>query len=256
MQFLAYMTVFVNEVGGTFRYRSEAINPDNSNLQHPGICYLFDRLAIQTGSQQWYKQSYNSSPQNKSCYDLFRSPAFNEKRRHLPLAAMLIDTTDTVWSGHLYPKQSFPYSANPRTTGYILETDFYKFRGRGLIQTTWRENYRKLVTYVQSYNGTSAIITSFRENWAKLSPDEVCTISTNADWDILFSGTKNVIECAAIRLHAENGKYLPLSSNAAILNGTASGSLINFGNAIGGGTYGNTLKARVFQMATSLGLQR
>lgn len=253
MEFISYMTVFVNEVGGDFSFKSEQINPDNSNIQHPGICYLFDRFPINAGSQLWYKKSYNL-PTNKLCRALFNTEAFNADRQHLPLAEALIGTTDNVWSSQTYPKERFSYSADPRKTGYVLEADFYKFRGRGLIQTTWRGNYSQLVTYVQSYSGTSPIITQFREKWKAYTPDDVCTISTNADWDLLFAGTENIIECTAIRLHAQRGQYLPLSSSSQILNGQDTGSLVTFGDDIGGGGYGNRLKARVFQIATTLGL--
>lgn len=80
----------------------------------------------------------------------------------------------------------------------------------------------------------------------------VCTMSSNTDWDELFNNYE-IIEMS-LDSHARGKNYLPLSANTHVLNGQKQGSLIAFGDRIGGTGYGNrVVKPRVFQMSSALG---
>lgn len=247
--FLAYMSVFINECDGNLVSVSERYG----SAEHPGLSYLFDGFRIQSANgREWSKKSYNLAPLNRTAGGLFRDALFDGAHGHLPPAASLRGTDDPVWDGTDYPKARMPTSADPRLTGYLQQADFFKFRGRGLIQTTWRANYRKLVDKVVRYTGDSEVLQGYARAWAGTDPDEACTRSTSADWDRLFSEPGKFLLCEAIRQHADDGRYFPLRANAYDLNGAGSGSLQLMGNRIGGIGYGLRLKARVRQLCLAL----
>ncbi|MER8388349.1 hypothetical protein NKH14_23015 [Mesorhizobium sp. M1380] len=244
------MSVFINEVEGRLVNRSEA----TGTKDHLGISYLFDvveRTDPKTG-RVWRKQSYNVGALNRSAGLLFSDALFNKAHGSLALGSQLANTKDPVWYGSRYPVEIFAVSQKQSEVGYILEADFYKFRGRGLIQTTWRENYKKIIRFIKSYKGTSEVINEYKEQWSALSDDDACTVSTNSDWDSLFGDSGKAVLCEAIRIHANQGKYLPLASATDELNGTHKGSLVFIGNSIGGNGYGQRLKGRVRQMCLAL----
>ena len=249
-EFIAYMCIFINERNGELVSKSEGFGFRG----HPGIAYLFDSFEIVTsGGRSFHKASYNKAP-NKTAGALFKDADFNAAHGAEPMGAQLKNNQDQVWNGQTYPQERFPTSGDPAVDGYILETDFFKFRGRGLIQTTWRANYIELVNTVQTYTGANATILAFRQKWKDISADKVCTISGGADWEALFENSGNEIVSAAIRLHAKAGGYLPLSAQASTLNGVGPGSQAFFGKSIGGGLdYGLTVKSRVRQIALALG---
>jgi len=73
--------------------------------------------------------------------------------------------------------------SNPSITGYILEADFMKFRGRGFIQTTGRSNYARLIDFVKSYTGANNTLDFFALQWRDLSQVVAADSSSNDDWD-------------------------------------------------------------------------
>lgn len=247
-QFICYMSVFINEIDGNLVSRSETFG----SKAHPGISYLYNTVAMTSPTgRKWRKKSYNGAP-NRTMHSLLNDANFLDGREKLAFYDALKFTTDDAWASDAYP-QTFPTSGSRSSLGIILEGDFYKFRGRGLIQTTWRSNYAPLVEFIQSHQNASPVIARFAARWKGLSPDIVCTRSTADDWDELFADPGRVLLIQAVRAHARAGKYLPLSPNSAEANGASSGSVRAMGDRIGGRGYGGNLKARVRQICMAIG---
>jgi hypothetical protein len=103
-QFVAFFCIFYNETGGTFRPVAEMGGPK----------YCFETKLPGGGT----KQSYNKSP-NRLCGN--------------QLAARGAGGDVAAWNGQEWPGGAAAKAAE--------QCDFFKFRGRGLIQTTWRPTY-------------------------------------------------------------------------------------------------------------------
>jgi hypothetical protein len=161
-----------------------------------------------------------------------------------------------VWNAEVYPQNVFPTGLDPAVTGFIQEADFYKFRGRGFVQVTWRVNYRAVIAWVQPYAGNQATISKYAAVWKGVDPDRVATRSSNRDWDDLFQNTDLVIPCVAIGLHNQaSGNYLNLANDAATLSAStdSSGTLYRMGLRISGATqYAALFRDRVIQLLTTL----
>ena len=247
--FLAYMSVFINECDGNLVSVSEGFG----SADHPGLSYLFDSFQIRSSNGRvWRKKSYNTGPLNRTVADLITDDLFNKTHGSLPPAEALRGSTDPVWDAADYPKGTMPTSADLKLTGYLQQADFFKFRGRGLIQTTWRVNYKKLVQRVVQYTGDSPLLQGYKKIWTGMDVDDVCTMSTDADWDRLFAEPSRFLLCGAVKQHSDDGRYLPLKANAFDLNGGGSGSLRFMGDRIGGTGYGLRLKARVRQICLAM----
>lgn len=249
LEVLAYTGVIINETGGTFLPKSEGFG----RAGHPGIAYLFDSFDITDSSgHSFTKRSYNTGSLNRSVGALLRDPDFLAAHGHKPLGAELAHSTDAVWDGEDFP-DGLPTSGHPEECGILLEADFFKFRGRGFIQTTWRANYAKLVSFVQRYPGAQPTVAKFRAAWAGQDPDRVCTSSSDAEWDALFQQSDLVIPVAAMLIHAEAARYLPLATDAMTANGLERGSVVDMGRRISGSqSYGRLLRARIGQTVRAM----
>jgi hypothetical protein len=248
LQFLALMSILINEVGQQLLPITELCG----SAACPGLAYPFNNIA-------GVKRSYNLGQGNRQAGELFfDDPHFWEAHNHLPAADAVRASPNNkeLWNGSVYPQHLFPTSLDPSQTGFIQQADFFKFRGRGFIQVTWRVNYRAIVSFVQDYEGANSTILRYKSAWQALDPDVVCTISTNKDWDVLFQETDFVIACRAIGLHNRAcGNYLRLSSDPAILttHAMAPGSFYNMGHRISGGdNYAGTFSERVAQLMNTL----
>jgi hypothetical protein len=235
MQFICLMSIFANEVRGNFTPATERMGVAG----HPGMAYLFDRI-------EGKKRSYNTLPTNKTAFDCFNHPSFIAAHSTRPLAARLRRTTDRRWVGDAWPAD-FPTDPDPAVTGFICQADFVKFRGRGFIQTTGRDNYVPLIDFVKAYRGDNSTIDYHRHTWGAKTAGEIAYETTNEDWDRLFRDTDLIVAAEAIRVHsAASGNYLRLGADAATLDGTGPGSVYYMGLRIGGSQgYAGLFKERV-----------
>jgi hypothetical protein len=238
---LVLTSIIINETGGSLTPLSEKVG----TAGHPGIAYAFDAIPK-------LKRSYNAAPW--TALASFNDEAFIESHGSKALGDQLQRTQDAVWSGTAYPQDRFPTSTDPATTGFILEADFYKFRGRGLIQTTFRAGYAPIIGFVQTYSGPSEVVGEFRDAWQDMGTDEVANRSCNEDWDKLFQDSGYVVPCVAIHMHNQGaGNYLTVSDERDTLAGTGPGSAYNAGKRVSGGdAYAAKFKGRVLQLFDAL----
>jgi len=247
LQFAALMSILINEVGATLQPCAELCG----RAGHPGLAYAFDEIP-------GIKRSYNAAG-NRLAGDLFFDDVdFWSAHSGLPLANEIRARQELreQWNGTVYPQTAFSTSTDPAVTGFIQQADFYKFRGRGFIQTTWRANYKPLVDFVQNYTGPHEVIKSYQAKWTGLNLEHACTASTTQDWDDLFEKTDLIIPSRAVGLHnAACGNYLGLSADASVLNQCASvpGSFFRMGLKISGGSaYAELFTSRVIQLLNTL----
>ncbi len=259
-QFICLQSIFINEVGADMLPITEKVGRKN----HPGLAYPFNIITekktvvvnnVPTEKEVVIKSvSYNSKPLSKTALELFNDALYIDTHGHLPQAERLKNTTDQRWHSSVYPQQEFPTSTDPIVSGFIREADFFKFRGRGFIQTTWRANYIPLIQFVQSYKGANAKVLFYKKKWAGRTPDDVATISTNEDWDDLFQNSNLLIPCAGVRSHNRaSGNYLTLSSDVDAIIGEGKGSIFRMGLKISGGRqYASLFRSRVIQIMLAL----
>jgi len=235
-QFLCLMGIFANECGADFTPKPERMG----RAGFPGLSYLFDAIPN-------LKHSYNTLQGNKPAFDCFNSAAYNAAHGTKPLFDRAANTTDARWSGGTYPRPDFPTDQTPSVSGYILEADFMKFRGRGYIQTTSRANYFRLIDFVKSYTGENNTLDFYALQWQNLSQEDAADASSNDDWDRLFTQSDLIIPAKAIGLHNQtSGNYLALS-------GDPDQAVFHMGKRINGAdSYANKFRDRMTQLISLL----
>ncbi len=252
VQFSALVCILINEVGRDLLPLCEGCGRPG----YPGLAYPFSTI-------RGVKQTYNSSPLNLLAGDLFFADnAFWEAHHTKPLAVAVRSHPDlrAAWNTSTYPGAVFSTSLNPAVTGFIQEADFFKFRGRGFIQATWRANYKEIVTWVQQYAGSQPAVAQYAALWKGKDADTVATQSSNQDWDALFLETDLVVACAAIGLHNRaSGNYLLLAHDAETLSlgEDRPGTLFRMGYRISGAAvYAKLFQDRVIELLTTLNYLR
>jgi hypothetical protein len=246
IEFLALNSIILNETGGTFKPISEIIGSEG----HPGISYAFDKISGK-------KRSYNDPTDgvgNRTAYDLFRDSIYKDAHVTKPFGSVLKDTTNVAWRGRTFPT-GFSGNVNSevdktgKTNTFLTESDFYKFRGRGYIQTTSRAGYKPIVKFVLSYTGSNQTIIRIKSEWSKYNGnlESICSASTNQQWDDLFQNTNSIVADHAVWVHSlERGKYSWIDSNLS--SGDLQNRIISMGKKVSGGEkYAKLFYSRVMQ---------
>ncbi|AUC75770.1 hypothetical protein CW732_08805 [Olleya sp. Bg11-27] len=238
-QFFALVSIIINETGGTFTPISER-----------------GTLAYTFGTNNGRKSSYNTAGGNVNARALFRDQVFLNAHRGLAYYNQVANTTSSVWAGTQYPSS---YPTDPSVAGIIAEADFYKFRGRGLIQSTFRSTYSRLIDFIRTYSGTNSTLLSYKNRWHSLNDSVILSTSRNTDWDALFLNSNLEFPCYAIYnfQHRRNDFLNILPTKSKLIQESTvrsgSGSLFYVGYRVGGSQrYGRLLKKRVIQMIETL----
>ncbi len=215
LDFAALMCIVLNETGGDFTASPELCGRGASDARgrHPGLAYAFDKVI-------GIKGSYNTLSGNRRAGDLFNDADYVRTHGSLAGGSRLANKGGdfgNAWNSEYYPQTEFSTAENLAENGFIMQADFYKFRGRGIIQTTGRGNYLAAVDLIQRYTGSNTVLLEFKRRWSTLTRDVAATTSTNADWDLIFS--QGPILARALRLHsgAGNNDYRTMSTQSATL---------------------------------------
>lgn len=239
LQFISLMSIVNNETGGSVMPITERVG----NQGNPGLAYAFNKIP-------GIKRSYNTLDSNITAYDLFHNADYIAQHGKLP-GSQFVNTTLAEFKGELWPA-AVNTSTDPAVNGFLIEADFFKFRGRGFIQTTNRANYKALINFVISYKGTNPLVLQYQQKWSGSTADKIASVSSNADWDNLFQNSQMTIPSAAISVHNKlSGNYL---SKIQMATG-AEANVKKMGFAIAGGgasTYASLFLNRVVQVANSI----
>ena len=245
IEFLSINSIIINETGGKFVPVSEGVNK-TSNIAVPGIAYEFNSI------KNIGKASYNTLSTNKTALSLFNDPVYISAHGTKPLSSTLKNTTDSRWSGTTFPIGFSGLNINDETSGsgikntFLTEADFFKFRGRGYIQTTGRNNYKPLISYILNYTGDDPTILSAQKTWSSFNGniDSIASSSTNMQWDNLFQQKNFIIANYAVYIHSsQNGNYNTIDSNQSNVN--LQKSITNVSKKIGGVVPASTFLSRV-----------
>lgn len=260
--FAALMCIAINEQGGRFRSKTEVCGRgarDKAGRRHEGVSYAFDVLPN-------IKKSYNTLAGNRTAHACFSDPVYCRAHADLALADRLAAGTNSnivlseAWQGETYPFEEFPVVEDMAQIGFVMQADFYKFRGRGPIQITGRAPYAKLAEFVLKYTGTNPVLLRYRDLWRGLSPDDACSTSRDKDWDEIFA--QKEVATRSLRIYADfatpSKNLYSIDLELEKLNGQRIGSLYRVGRTISGSEKYATEKylPRVVQMLEELGRGR
>ncbi|MBB1499334.1 M15 family metallopeptidase [Paracoccus sp. MC1862] len=221
LDFAALMAIVLNETDGDFAGRTESSGRGGAGRSdargpHRGLAYFFDRIELHPGH---FKASYNHLSGGRTAGSLFDDPLYIRAHGSLGGADRLAGQGGGfggAWHGHYYPQDQVSTDEREAATAFICETDFHKFRGRAVIQTTGRASYLRHVGFVQGYNGGDPAILALRQAWSGMSADQACTISTNDQWERWFALPDTL--ALGLRFHAGPRGYQHIARSAEALN--------------------------------------
>jgi hypothetical protein len=264
LDFAGLMCIVLNETGGDFSGHPEKCGAGRSDARgsHPGLAYAFDKII-------GVKKSYNTLTGNRRAGDLFNDAAYIRAHSRLGGSSRLANRGGDfggAWNSEFYPQKDFSTAEDLTENGFIMQADFYKFRGRGVIQTTSRGGYLRVVTFIQGYSGGNSVLADYKRRWVGLRKDVAATVSTTADWDSIFGETEMLNR--GLALHSGSGAmdYRTMSTRADTLLQVPTptprddnpfgvkGSIYFMGRRISGSyTYGKGLyRERVLAMLSSM----
>ena len=251
-QFLVLSAIMINE-NSRFSSRSE---------KGPNLKYFFESVRLKSGRR---KISYNTK-YNKTAFELFNDNYFVNAHGHLN-PKKLQYTSDSRWKGAIYPNE-YSDSIDPIRNGFIMEADFFKFRGRGFIQITFRGNYRRQIQEILKYTGTNNKILFYKRKWSKYlhisdgqinkkSLDIIATVSSNKDWNDLFNDDDLAFPLLSIKTYYKyksRSRKNPLKeiSSGNIHSAEVKNKIKLVARAQGGSDYEQKLFNRVKQMYDSI----
>jgi len=248
-QFLAMVSIMINETGGQFRSITEFGDAE----------YMYNYKSGVKGSYNCSNTTskYGTSLGNISAFELFHNPVFLNVPARLSMYKPK-NMGDEKWKGYTYPSNEprgkYVGSDGYSELGLIGECDFYKFRGRGLIQLTGRENYKNFIGFI--IQNKTEIKTSIGQkslkiidNWGLDDLETIATKITNIELDILFADPS--INVLVFRTHGSNkilrNLYTVNDSNSFL------DLLYAYGKRIGGNDkYAKLFTNRVFEILENI----
>jgi len=189
-QFLGLVSAIINETGGKFR-----------SIRESNWVSLLGRLKYAYGTNGGKKKSYNNSRSAKSIHELIHDLDF--VRAHKTPSVRLDYLKRFNWRGSTFPAVRL----NEAEIDFLCQCDVYKFSGLGLIQTTWRPAYKRIINYILNYNGTNPRIHNVKMNWKNFGDiDKIADLSKYQEWEYIFSDPE--IASKAVYLHSQRTRYL------------------------------------------------
>jgi len=206
---------------------------------------LLGRLKYAYGTNGGRKRSYNDSPNAKSVHTLINNADFI--RAHSSPNVRLSHLRRFNWRGSTFPNVRL----NNDELDLICQCDVYKFSGLGLIQTTWRPAYKRIIEYVMSYSGTNPKINNVKMNWRTFgNTDKIADLSKYQEWEYLFEEPH--IAAKAVYLHSVRTGYLNFNITGASYS-TMLDRAANIGYRIGGNSrYRTKVRHRVDQIIKAM----
>lgn len=218
LDFAAFTAISINETGGNLWAHPERGGGGRSDARgrHPGLAYFFDRIEMSPGR---FKASYNHLSSGRTAGLLFDDADFIDAHGSLSGATRLAHHGGDfggAWNGSYYPQADFTTAEDPAVNGFIMQADFNKFRGRGVIQTTGRPSYKRCVDFIKGYRGSNTVLADYARRWAAYTSDVACTRSRTEDWDRIFEQPEMLAK--GLSLHAgTRDDYRRMSTTAATL---------------------------------------
>lgn len=258
LEFSALMSVSIQETNGNLWASPEEVG----NADHPGISYAFDAIP-------GLKSSYNNNPGlgNATARTLFADADYVDAHKALPrFSEVTSGGIDPQWGEKQWPTAFAAIKfkkENESQNGFLMQADFYKFRGRGVIQTTGREAYQVLIKFILTDPTVAgnATLSALKTTWNAFPTrkagakklDVIASRSTNKQWDDAFG--EAMVLAAGVRLDSEGkGDYLQIARKAATVNGGTGtkGSFFFMARKINGGDYPKTVAPMMSAMAAAI----